>query len=500
MTFTAGSFAGSPVRRVEDPSLLRGAGTYVDNLDVDGMLIAQFVRSPIAHALIRSDRHRAQRARCPAWSPSTPPTISSFPSAPAFMLLHPDSGPTALAQGQRELRRRSGRGGRRRDARASRRRRGGSSMSTTTRSPPPSTWKRRSRPTRRCSSRRSARTSSIGRRDGDGADVLDDADVRRARPHREPARRGGADGGRRGRGRARTTATPYLDDRVPRVPDAAPILERDRGRAGHRAPSDARDRAQRRWRVRGEGVGVGARRRRRSRCELGRPVKWVETRSENLVAMGHGRGPGPVRRDGLQTRRHDHRAAVPDRRRRRRVRRLRRHPRGRADHGPWRRACTASRSIAYDVAVAVTQHHADGRVPRCGAAGGGRVPRADHGHRAPTSSGIDPVELRRRNFIRPDEFPLHHAHGRQLRQRRLRARARRSAAHRRLRRRCAPSRSSAARAATACSSASACRVYVEVTGGGRQRVRRGRGARRRPRDDAGRARRRTGRVTPRRSR
>ena len=34
--------------------------------------------------------------------------------------------------------------------------------------------------------------------------------------------------------------------------------------------------------------------------ELGRPVKWVETRSENMVAMPHGRGPGAVRRAGPQ--------------------------------------------------------------------------------------------------------------------------------------------------------------------------------------------------------
>ncbi len=36
MTFVAGSLAGKPVRRVEDADLLRGLGTYVDNLKIDG--------------------------------------------------------------------------------------------------------------------------------------------------------------------------------------------------------------------------------------------------------------------------------------------------------------------------------------------------------------------------------------------------------------------------------------------------------------------------------
>ena len=91
MTFTAGSFAGSPVRHVEDPSLLRGAGTYVDNLDVDGMLIAQFVRSPMAHALIRSIDTSAARSMPGVVAVYTADDLE-FPSAPAFMLLHPDTG------------------------------------------------------------------------------------------------------------------------------------------------------------------------------------------------------------------------------------------------------------------------------------------------------------------------------------------------------------------------------------------------------------------------
>jgi len=49
-----GSILGTAVRRVEDPDLLRGRGTYVDNLASrrDDVLHAVFVRSPMAHARI----------------------------------------------------------------------------------------------------------------------------------------------------------------------------------------------------------------------------------------------------------------------------------------------------------------------------------------------------------------------------------------------------------------------------------------------------------------
>ncbi|HWE56104.1 MAG TPA: xanthine dehydrogenase family protein molybdopterin-binding subunit [Acidimicrobiales bacterium] len=49
-----GSILGNRVRRVEDPDLLTGRGTYVGNLRVPGLLRAVFVRSPFAHARIES--------------------------------------------------------------------------------------------------------------------------------------------------------------------------------------------------------------------------------------------------------------------------------------------------------------------------------------------------------------------------------------------------------------------------------------------------------------
>lgn len=49
----AGRFTGQSIERVEDERLLRGRGAFVANLRCDGMAHAAFVRSPHAHARIR---------------------------------------------------------------------------------------------------------------------------------------------------------------------------------------------------------------------------------------------------------------------------------------------------------------------------------------------------------------------------------------------------------------------------------------------------------------
>src|ERR1700722_4507576 len=48
----SGSILGQAVVRKEDPSLLRGGGSFIANLDLDGVLCGVFVRSVVAHALI----------------------------------------------------------------------------------------------------------------------------------------------------------------------------------------------------------------------------------------------------------------------------------------------------------------------------------------------------------------------------------------------------------------------------------------------------------------
>ncbi len=46
----AARIVGTRARRIEDPALLRGAGRYLDDLSLEGVLYAAFLRSPHAHA------------------------------------------------------------------------------------------------------------------------------------------------------------------------------------------------------------------------------------------------------------------------------------------------------------------------------------------------------------------------------------------------------------------------------------------------------------------
>ncbi len=56
-------FFGARVKRVEDPALLQGLGQFVDDIRLSGALSAAFVRSPYAHARIRSiNTAKARRA------------------------------------------------------------------------------------------------------------------------------------------------------------------------------------------------------------------------------------------------------------------------------------------------------------------------------------------------------------------------------------------------------------------------------------------------------
>ena len=165
---------------------------------------------------------------------------------------------------------------------------------------------------------------------------------------------------------------------------------------------------------------------------LGRPVKWVETRSENLVAMPHGRGQVQYVELGLAPRRHDHRFALSDGRRRRCVRRVR----GSARHG--HHTHDGARRVPHpeDHLRERRRHHehdADRRVPGCRSTRGGGVPRTDRRHggrRAPHRSGrAAPAKLPPARGV-----PLHDADGHHVRQRRLRRRAHGGVASRRLRR------------------------------------------------------------------
>src|SRR4051794_11553964 len=61
MSEATGAWMGRSVPRLEDASLLRGRGRFADDIEIPGLLHAVFVRSPIAHALLKSiDGERAR--------------------------------------------------------------------------------------------------------------------------------------------------------------------------------------------------------------------------------------------------------------------------------------------------------------------------------------------------------------------------------------------------------------------------------------------------------
>jgi len=98
-TFGAGSLVGVPVRRVEDPTLLRGEGTYMDNLKLSGAVHLAFVRSPIAHAEITGVDASAALVM-----PGVVAVYSAddleFPDHVGMVQLHPDVVRPALARGR----------------------------------------------------------------------------------------------------------------------------------------------------------------------------------------------------------------------------------------------------------------------------------------------------------------------------------------------------------------------------------------------------------------
>ena len=62
VTEAAKPYVGSPVKRKEDASLLRGRGTFVDNLTLPGTMYMAVVRSPYPHARINGVNFDAARA------------------------------------------------------------------------------------------------------------------------------------------------------------------------------------------------------------------------------------------------------------------------------------------------------------------------------------------------------------------------------------------------------------------------------------------------------
>ena len=55
------SYAGQPLKRLEDPRLLTGHGSFVDDIQLPDMLYACILRSPHAHARLTSIAVEAAR-------------------------------------------------------------------------------------------------------------------------------------------------------------------------------------------------------------------------------------------------------------------------------------------------------------------------------------------------------------------------------------------------------------------------------------------------------
>ena len=64
---------GTRMLRKEDPRFLVGRGRFVDDIALPNMAHAAVLRSPHAHARIKSIDKRAA-LRCPAWPPLSPAT------------------------------------------------------------------------------------------------------------------------------------------------------------------------------------------------------------------------------------------------------------------------------------------------------------------------------------------------------------------------------------------------------------------------------------------
>ena len=82
---TAQRYTGTSVPRSEDGRILTGAGRYVDDVQLPGMVHAAFLRSPTAHAEITSiDVSGARKA---------PGVLAALSGAEVQELLAPDAPP-----------------------------------------------------------------------------------------------------------------------------------------------------------------------------------------------------------------------------------------------------------------------------------------------------------------------------------------------------------------------------------------------------------------------
>ncbi|MDT7745762.1 MAG: aerobic carbon-monoxide dehydrogenase large subunit [Actinomycetota bacterium] len=95
-----GSILGTSVRRVEDPELIRGHGTYVDNIVPPGALHVVFVRSPLAHARLEAVDVAKAREASGVVAVLTGADLADLPDHRPFMVLNDACARPLLARGK----------------------------------------------------------------------------------------------------------------------------------------------------------------------------------------------------------------------------------------------------------------------------------------------------------------------------------------------------------------------------------------------------------------
>ena len=183
---------------------------------------------------------------------------------------------------------------------------------------------------------------------------------------------------------------------------------------------------------------------------IGKPVKWIEDRMENLQADSFARDYHIDRRAGGEEGRHDHRRCAS--RRSPTTATPTRPPTRRSSRPACSRICTGSYDIKHafaEVDGVYTNKPPGGVAYRCSF----RVTEAVHAIERMVDVlahelEMDPAELRMKNFIPPEQFPYKSALGWEYDSGNYAGRAAEGDGQDRLRRRCARSRRRSARAAS----------------------------------------------------
>ena len=403
-----GSLLGNAVRRLEDPALLTGRARYVDNLPIEGALHLAFVRSPVAHARVTGIDVAEAAAMPGVAAVLTAADLGLRPQLPVFMVLNEACARPPLADGRVRF--------------------VGEAVAVVAAE----------------TKAQAVDAAELVVVDYDPLDAAVDAEAAiapGAAPQFDDLGTNLVNGGRFGPEDALDGADVVVRGRfenqrvavLPMEGNAIAVVSGDDGDGHeltvhvstqmphlfHRGAAELFDIDPARLRVVAPDVGGGFGSKAGVASEhavaiavarrLGRPVKWVETRAENLLAMPHGRGQVQYAemgfsRDGTIT---GLRCRVV------------------ADAGAYGGfggglALGPTRMMAqgvyripkidFQVAAVVTN-----TTPVGAFRGAGRPEAAALLERimdmAADELGVDPVELRQRNFLRPDEFPYATAMG-----------------------------------------------------------------------------------------